>query len=102
MPAEHVGRAVFRQAAQSRIITSAHRINQGSIPDLSCANTQRLDSGFATVSTGPYTVARAIADYLEDYRRRSGQATEGSESVVRRNVLPLSLIHISEPTRQAE
>jgi exodeoxyribonuclease V alpha subunit len=24
---------VFRQAAQSRIITSAHRINQGSIPD---------------------------------------------------------------------
>ena len=26
---------VFRQAAQSRIITSAHRINRGSIPDLS-------------------------------------------------------------------
>ena len=26
---------VFRQAAQSRIITSAHRINQGQIPDLS-------------------------------------------------------------------
>jgi exodeoxyribonuclease V alpha subunit len=26
---------VFRQAAQSRIITSAHRINQGLIPDLS-------------------------------------------------------------------
>ena len=26
---------VFRQAAQSRIITSAHKINQGSIPDLS-------------------------------------------------------------------
>src|SRR6516162_882146 len=25
---------VFRQAAQSRIITGAHRINQGSIPDL--------------------------------------------------------------------
>ena len=25
---------VFRQAAQSRIITSAHKINQGSIPDL--------------------------------------------------------------------
>ena len=25
---------VFRQAAQSRIITNAHRINQGSIPDL--------------------------------------------------------------------
>jgi exodeoxyribonuclease V alpha subunit len=26
---------IFRQAAQSRIITCAHRINQGSIPDLS-------------------------------------------------------------------
>ena len=26
---------IFRQAAQSRIITSAHKINQGSIPDLS-------------------------------------------------------------------
>jgi exodeoxyribonuclease V alpha subunit len=26
---------VFRQAAQSRIITSAHRINQGTMPDLS-------------------------------------------------------------------
>jgi exodeoxyribonuclease V alpha subunit len=25
---------VFRQAAQSRIITSAHRINRGSLPDL--------------------------------------------------------------------
>ena len=34
---------VFRQAAQSRIITSAHRINQGSIPDLSPPGTrQRL------------------------------------------------------------
>jgi hypothetical protein len=26
---------VFRQAAQSRIITYAHQINQGAIPDLS-------------------------------------------------------------------
>ena len=26
---------VFRQAAQSRIITSAHRINEGRLPDLS-------------------------------------------------------------------
>jgi integrase len=64
-----------------------------------CANTQRLDSGFATVSTGPYTVARAIADYLEDYRRRSGKATEGIESVVRRNVLPeLGLLQVTKLT----
>jgi exodeoxyribonuclease V alpha subunit len=34
---------VFRQAAQSRIIISAHRINQGSIPDLSSPGT---DSDF--------------------------------------------------------
>ena len=31
---------VFRQAAQSRIITSAHRINQGSMPDLSPARSR--------------------------------------------------------------
>jgi exodeoxyribonuclease V alpha subunit len=31
---------VFRQAAQSRIIISAHRINQGSIPDLSPPGTE--------------------------------------------------------------
>jgi exodeoxyribonuclease V alpha subunit len=31
---------VFRQAAQSRIITSAHRINQGSIPDLNPPGTE--------------------------------------------------------------
>jgi exodeoxyribonuclease V alpha subunit len=31
---------VFRQAAQSRIIASAHRINQGSIPDLSPPGTE--------------------------------------------------------------
>src|SRR5713101_5453982 len=31
---------VFRQAAQSRIITSAHRINQGLIPDLSPPGTE--------------------------------------------------------------
>ena len=31
---------VFRQAAQSRIIISAHRINQGSIPDLNPPETE--------------------------------------------------------------
>jgi exodeoxyribonuclease V alpha subunit len=30
---------VLRQAARSRIITSAHRINQGSVPDLSQRST---------------------------------------------------------------
>src|SRR5262249_7115818 len=31
---------VFRQAAQSRIITTAHRINQGSMPDLGPPGTE--------------------------------------------------------------
>ena len=31
---------VFRQAAQSRIITNAHRINQGLMPDLSPPETE--------------------------------------------------------------
>jgi integrase len=64
-----------------------------------CANTQRLDSGLGAASTGPYTVARAIADYLDDYRRRGGKATEGIESVVRRNVLPeLGIVLVTKLT----
>jgi exodeoxyribonuclease V alpha subunit len=40
---------VFRQAAQSRIITSAHRINQGAIPDL---NPPEAESDFYFVQVG--------------------------------------------------
>ena len=47
---------VFRQAAQSRIITTAHRINQGSIPDLSPPST---DSDFYFVQAGEPEVAVA-------------------------------------------
>jgi exodeoxyribonuclease V alpha subunit len=45
---------VFRQAAQSRIITAAHRINQGSIPDLSPPST---DSDFYFVQANDPEVA---------------------------------------------
>src|SRR5712675_1361341 len=46
---------VFRQAAQSRIITSAHRINQGSIPDL---NPPEAESDFYFVQVeDPETAA---------------------------------------------
>jgi exodeoxyribonuclease V alpha subunit len=41
---------VFRQAAQSRIITAAHRINRGSIPDLSPPGT---DSDVAIFAPHP-------------------------------------------------
>jgi exodeoxyribonuclease V alpha subunit len=45
---------VFRQAAQSRIITNAHRINQGGIPDLASPGT---DSDFYFVSVEEPEVA---------------------------------------------
>ena len=49
---------VFRQAAQSRIITSAHRINQGSIPDL---NPPEAESDlFVQVEDPETAVARII------------------------------------------
>jgi exodeoxyribonuclease V alpha subunit len=54
---------VFRQAARSRIITSAHRINQGSIPDLSPPNT---DSDFYFVrADDPETAAPRIIELVK-------------------------------------
>jgi integrase len=53
-----------------------------------CSNKQRLAAGLAAPETGPCTVARALADYLDDYKRRGGKGVEAIESVVRRNVLP--------------
>jgi exodeoxyribonuclease V alpha subunit len=50
---------VFRQAAQSRIITSAHRINQGSIPDLSPPENES-DFYFVQAENPDTAVARII------------------------------------------
>jgi hypothetical protein len=44
---------------------------------------QRHASELSTTPTGSYTVARAMADYLEDYRRRGGKASDSIESVTR-------------------
>src|ERR1700732_2086116 len=52
-----------------------------------CTNQQRLASGLALPSSGPYTVARAMADYLQDYRRRGGEGCDSIESVARQNIL---------------
>ena len=42
----------------------------------------------------PYTVARAMADYLEDYRHRDGKSVDGIDSVVnRRKPFPLISPH---------
>jgi exodeoxyribonuclease V alpha subunit len=54
---------VFRQAAQSRIITSAHRINQGTIPDLSPPGT---DSDFYFVpADDPETAVPRIIELVK-------------------------------------
>jgi exodeoxyribonuclease V alpha subunit len=54
---------VFRQAAQSRIIMSAHRINQGAIPDLSPPST---DSDFYFVQADdPETAVPRIVDLVK-------------------------------------
>src|SRR4051812_48347716 len=50
---------VFRQAAQSRIITNAHRINQGSIPDLSPPETES-DFYFVQANDPDSAVSRII------------------------------------------
>jgi exodeoxyribonuclease V alpha subunit len=50
---------VFRQAAQSRIITSAHRINQGCMPDLSPPGTES-DFYFVQVDDPESAVGRII------------------------------------------
>lgn len=54
---------VFRQAAESRIITSAHKINQGSIPDLS---KPEGDSDFYFVQADdPETAVPRIVDLVK-------------------------------------
>jgi exodeoxyribonuclease V alpha subunit len=54
---------VFRQAAQSRIITSAHRINQGTIPDLAPPGT---DSDFYFVQAdNPETAVPRIIELVK-------------------------------------
>jgi hypothetical protein len=64
---------VFRQAAQSRIITSAHRINQGSIPDLSPPETQS-DFYFVQADDPETAVGRII-----ELTKIHGAAATGSE-----------------------
>ncbi len=54
---------VFRQAAQSRIITNAHKINQGSIPDLSKPD---VDSDFYFVhADDPETAVPRIIELVK-------------------------------------
>jgi exodeoxyribonuclease V alpha subunit len=62
---------VFRQATQSRIITSAHRINQGLIPDLSPPGTES-DFYFVQAEDPETAVARVIELVKTRIPRRFG------------------------------
>jgi exodeoxyribonuclease V alpha subunit len=62
---------VFRQAAQSRIITSAHRINQGSMPDLSSPGTES-DFYFVQADEPETAVGRIIELVKTRIPRRFG------------------------------
>jgi exodeoxyribonuclease V alpha subunit len=62
---------VFRQAAQSRIITSAHRINEGSIPDLSPSET-KSDFYFVQADDPETAVSRIIELVKTRIPRRFG------------------------------
>jgi hypothetical protein len=70
--------------------------NGESIPDFSraqraartcCGQEQRLAAGRGSVPDGPHTVARAMADYLQDYRCRGGKSVEGIEIVVNHSLV---------------
>ena len=63
---------VFRQAAQSRIITSAHRINLGSIPNLG-ARGEESDFYFVQADDPEAAVSRIIE--LVKTRFQSGSAS---------------------------
>jgi len=62
---------VFRQAAQSRIITTAHRINQGSIPDLNPPSTDS-DFYFVQAEEPEVAVARIVELVKTRIPRRFG------------------------------
>jgi exodeoxyribonuclease V alpha subunit len=62
---------VFRQAAQSRIITNAHRINQGSIPDLSPPGTES-DFYFVQADDPETAVSRIVELAKHRIPRRFG------------------------------
>jgi exodeoxyribonuclease V alpha subunit len=54
---------VFRQAAQSRIITSAHRINQGAMPDL--GKPEGVSDFYFVQADDPDTAVRRIIDLVK-------------------------------------
>lgn len=62
---------VFRQAAQSRIITAAHQINEGNIPDLRKPNSD-TDSYFVHAADPEQAVARILSLVARHIPRKFG------------------------------
>lgn len=62
-------------------------------------NEQRIEQGILVPTVGPYTVKRAVEDYLEDYRRRGGRGMDTYTYAYVGNVLPkLGAVQVSRLT----
>jgi len=53
---------IFRQAAQSRIVSNAHRVNRGELPDLSVSAADRTQDFFFVAEEDPTQIQRLIVD----------------------------------------
>jgi len=62
---------IFRQAAQSRIVANAHRVNRGEFPDLSVAAADRTQDFFFIAEEDPPTLQGLIVDLAQ--RRLPGK-----------------------------
>ena len=62
---------IFRQAAQSRIVSNAHRVNRGEFPDLSVAATDRVQDFFFIAEEDPSKLQDLIVDLAQ--RRLPGK-----------------------------
>jgi exodeoxyribonuclease V alpha subunit len=62
---------IFRQAAQSRIVSNAHRVNRGEFPDLSVAVTGQAQDFFFLTEEDPAQLQQLIVDLA--HRRLPGR-----------------------------
>lgn len=62
---------IFRQAAQSRIVSNAHRVNRGEFPDLSVTATDRVQDFFFIAEEDPPKLQDLIVDLAQ--RRLPGK-----------------------------
>ena len=62
---------IFRQAAQSRIVSNAHRVNRGEFPDLSVTATDRVQDFFFIAEEDPSKLQDLIVDLAQ--RRLPGK-----------------------------